>query len=250
MTRRFEVLPDAQAVAAATADRLLAAGRNAIRRRGRFILGLTGGSTPLAVCPLLVVPPRVRMLDWSRVEFFFGDERAVPPNDPESNYNTARLALLDYLPGLRMDQVHRMPCELDDLDAGAWQYERELREVVGGRGMPRFDLIWLGMGADGHTASLFPGSDALAERRRLVVANWVPSLDAWRMTLTYPVLNAAREVMFVVTGADKAAAFGQVRSGSSGPPAARVRAERTLWLVDTAAAGKVEREAVAAGTIR
>jgi 6-phosphogluconolactonase len=250
MTRRFEVLPDVQAVATATADRLLAAGRNAIRRRGRFILALTGGTTPLAVCPLLVVPPRVRMLDWSRVEFFFGDERAVPPNDPESNYNTARLALLDYLPGLRMDQVHRMPCELEDLDAGAWQYERELRQVVGGPGVPRFDLIWLGMGADGHTASLFPGTDALDERERLVLANWVPSLEAWRMTLTYPVLNAAREAMFVVTGADKAEAFAEVRSGSSEPPAGRVRAERTLWLVDAAAAGRVEREAISAGTIR
>ena len=237
MTPRFEVHPDPEAVAAATADRLLAAGRNAIRRRGRFVLALTGGSTPLAVCPLLVVPPRVRMLDWTKVEFFFGDERAVPPNDPESNFNTARLALLDYLPRLRMEQVHRMPCELEDLDAGAWQYEEELRRVIGGEGIPRFDLVWLGMGADGHTASLFPGTPALDERERLVVANWVPSLDAWRMTLTYPVLNAAREAMFVVNGADKADAIARVRSGSLDPPAARVRAERTVWLVDAAAAG-------------
>jgi 6-phosphogluconolactonase len=256
VTRRFEVFADVDAVAAATADRLVAAGRNAIRRRGRFILALTGGTTPLAVCPLLVVPPRVRMLDWSRVEFFFGDERAVPPNDPQSNYNTARLALLDYLPGLRMDQVHRMPCELDDLDSGAWQYERELQEVIGGDGIPRFDLIWLGMGADGHTASLFPGTAALDERQRLVVANWVPSLDAWRMTLTYPVLNAAREAMFVVTGAEKAPALASVRSGSDEHPAARVHARRTVWLVDEAAAGQSEgpgadeREAAAAGSIR
>ena len=192
-------------------------------------------SCPLAVCPLLVVPPRVRMLDWTRVEFFFGDERAVPPNDPESNYNTARLALLDYLPRLRMEQVHRMPCELEDLDAGARQYEEELRRVVGGDGIPRFDLVWLGMGADGHTASLFPGTAALEERERLVVANWVPSLDAWRMTLTYPVLNAAREAMFVVTGADKSDALARVRAGSPDTPAALVRAERTVWLVDTAA---------------
>ena len=237
MSRRFEILPDPDAVAAATADRLIAAGRNAIRRRGRFILGLTGGTTPLAVCPLLVVPPRVRMLDWTKVQFFFGDERAVPPNDPESNYNTARLALLDYLPRLRMEQVHRMPCELEDIDAGARQYEAELRRVVGGDGTPVFDLIWLGMGADGHTASLFPGTAALDERERLVVANWVPSLDAWRMTLTYPVLNAAREAMFVVNGADKADAVARIRSGSDDLPAARVRAGRTLWLVDAAAAG-------------
>ncbi len=237
MTRRFEVFPDVEAVAAATADRLVAAGRNAIRRRGRFILGLSGGSTPLSVCPLLVVPPRVRMLDWSKVEFFFGDERAVPPDDPESNYNTARLALLDYLPRVRMEQVHRMPCDLDDLDAGARLYERELRRVIGGDPIPVFDLIWLGMGPDGHTASLFPGSEGLAERQRLVVANYAPGPDAWRMTLTFPVLNAAREAMFVVTGAEKADALRSIRDGSRELPAGRVNPGRTLWLVDAAAAG-------------
>lgn len=237
MIRRFEVLPDADAVAAATADRLVAAGRNAIRRRGRFVVALTGGSTPLAVCPLLVVPPRVRMLDWSRVEFFFGDERAVPPDSPESNYNTARLALLDYLPRVRMEQVHRMPADEEDLDAAARRYEEELRTVIGGDPVPRFDLVWLGMGADGHTASLFPGSTALAERERLVVATWAPGPEAWRMTLTYPVLNAAREAMFVVTGKDKADALARVRDGSDPPPASGVHAGRTLWLVDAAAAG-------------
>jgi 6-phosphogluconolactonase len=130
-----------------------------------------------------------------------------------------------------------MPCELEDLDFGARQYEEELRRVIGGDGVPVFDLIWLGMGADGHTASLFPDSAALDERERLVVANWVPSLEAWRMTLTYPVLNAAREAMFVVTGADKADAVARIRAGSDDPPAARVRARRTIWLVDAAAAG-------------
>jgi 6-phosphogluconolactonase len=238
VTRRFEVLPDADAVAAATADRLVAAGRNAIRRRGRFILALSGGSTPLAVCPLLVVPPRVRMLDWSKVEFFFGDERAVPPDDPESNYNTARLAMLDYLPGVRMEQVHRMPCDLDDLAAGARLYERELRRVIGGDPYPIFDLMWLGMGPDGHTASLFPGSAGLQERDRWVVSHYAPGPHAWRMTLTFPVLNAAREVMFVVTGAEKAGAFTRIRAGSRELPAGRVNARRTLWLVDAAAAGE------------
>lgn len=243
MTQRFEVLPDVEAVAAATADRLLAAGRNAIRRRGRFVLALSGGSTPFAVCPLLVVPPRVRMLDWSKVEFFFGDERAVPPDDPESNYNTARVAMLDYLPRISMSQVHRMPCDLEDLDAGARLYERELRRVIGGDGIPVFDLIWLGMGPDGHTASLFPGSAGLVERKRLVVAHYAPGPDAWRMTLTFPVLNAAREVMFVATGAEKAEAFASVRSGSRELPAGRVRARRTLWLVDAAAAGGTDASA-------
>jgi 6-phosphogluconolactonase len=240
VTRRFEVLPDANAVAAASADALIAAGRNAIGRRGRFLLALSGGSTPLAVCPYLVVPPRIGMLDWTRVRFFFGDERAVPPDDAASNYDIARRALLDYLPHVSMDQVYRMHAESDDLDRAAADYEAEMRRVFGvddPAGRPRFDLIWLGMGADGHTASLFPGSAALNERRRWAVANWAPGRKAWRLTLTFPVLNAAREVMFVATGAEKAAALRAIRAGGSDLPAARVRARRTVWLVDRAAAG-------------
>jgi len=239
VTTTFEVHPDVDAVAAATADRLIAAGQNAMRRRGRFTVALSGGSTPLAVCPLLVVPPRVRQLDWSRVEFLFGDERAVPPDHPDSNYRLAREALLDYLPRLRMEQVHRMHAEEPDLDAAARRYEDVLRARVAGRPgrAPAIDLIWLGMGADGHTASLFPRSAALGERRRWVMGNWAPSIEAWRMTLTYPVLNAGREVMFVVTGAEKAAAVRAIRSGQSDLPAGRVRARRTRWILDAAAGG-------------
>jgi len=239
VTTTFEVHPDVDAVAAATADRLIAAGQNAMRRRGRFTVALSGGSTPLAVCPLLVVPPRVRQLDWSRVEFLFGDERAVPPDHPDSNYRLAREALLDFLPRLRMEQVHRMHAEEPDLDTAARRYEDVLRARVAGRPgrAPAIDLIWLGMGADGHTASLFPGSAGLGERRRWVVGNWAPSIEAWRMTLTYPVLNAGREVMFVVTGAEKAAAVRAIRSGQSDLPAGRVRARRTRWILDAAAGG-------------
>jgi len=239
VTTTFEVHPDVDAVAAATADRLIAAGQNAMRRRGRFTVALSGGSTPLAVCPLLVVPPRVRQLDWSRVEFLFGDERAVPPDHPDSNYRLAREALLDYLPRLRMEQVHRMHAEEPDLDTAARRYEDVLRARVAGRPgrAPAIDLIWLGMGADGHTASLFPGSAGLGERRRWVVGIWAPSIEAWRMTLTYPVLNAGREVMFVVTGAEKAAAVRAIRSGQSDLPAGRVRARRTRWILDAAAGG-------------
>lgn len=239
MSRRYIVLPDIDAVATATADRLIAAGQNAMRRRGRFVVALSGGSTPRAVCPLLVVPPRVRQLDWSRVEFFFGDERAVPPDHPDSNYRLAREALLDYLPGLRTENVHRMPADTPDMDSAARAYEDELRSVIGshdGR-PPVFDLIWLGMGADGHTASLFPGSAALGERRRWVVANWAPSIEAWRMTLTFGVLNAAREAMFVVTGGEKADAVRAIRNDEADLPAGRVRARRTLWILDAAAGG-------------
>jgi 6-phosphogluconolactonase len=240
VSRQFIVLPDVSSVAVATADRLIAAGRNAIRRRGRFTLALSGGSTPLAVCPLLVVPPRVRQLDWKLVEFFFVDERTVPPDHPDSNYATERGALLDHLPGVRAHQVHRMHADVPDLDAGAQAYEMELRATFGIHDdrPPSFDLVWLGMGRDGHTASLFPGSAALEEQKRWVVANWAPGISRWRMTLTFPVLNAAREALFVVTGADKSDALRAVRSGRSNLPAARVNARRTTWIVDAAAAGE------------
>ena len=243
MTREFVVLPDADAVATVTADRLIAAGQEAIDRHGRFYFALTGGSTPLAVCPMLVVPPRVNQLDWSKVEFFFGDERAVPSRHPQSNYNTARIALLDFLPGVLAGQVHRMIGEAADLDAAAHAYQALVRRTldpmpeIEPAPPPAFDLIWLGMGPDGHTASLFPDTSALDETERWVVPNWVPQLDAWRLTLTFPILNAAREVNFVVTGADKAAAFASVRSGSLELPSARIEAARTDWLVDEEAAG-------------
>ena len=238
MTREFVVLPDADAVAITTADRLIAAGQEALERHGRFFFALTGGSTPLTVCPLLVVPPRVNQLDWTRTEFFFGDERAVPARHPESNYNAARLALLDFLPGVQPGQVHRMIGEAADLDAAAHGYEAAIRRTLGGEAdPPQFDLVWLGMGPDGHTASLFPDTAAIDETERLVVRNWVPDMDAWRLTMTFPLLNAAREVNFVVTGADKARAFASVRSGSDELPSARIDAERTLWFVDQAVAG-------------
>jgi 6-phosphogluconolactonase len=239
VTREFVVLPDADAVATTTADRLIAIGHEAIERQGRFFFALTGGSTPLTVCPLLVVPPRVNQLDWSKVEFFFGDERAVPARHPESNYNTARLALLDFLPGVLPGQVHRMIGEAADLDAAARAYEALIGRTIGriAPQPPAFDLVWLGMGEDGHTASLFPGTAALDETEHWAVANWVPQMDAWRLTLTFPILNAAREVNFVVTGTDKAPALASIRSGSLELPAARIDAARTTWIVDEQTAG-------------
>jgi 6-phosphogluconolactonase len=132
-----------------------------------------------------------------------------------------------------------MPAEAEDIDAAAMGYESEIRLAFGARGSepPAFDLIWLGMGPDGHTASLFPGTAALDEEQRWVVGNWVPQQDTWRMTLTYPVLAAAREVLFVVTGADKAEAIRAIRAGGSGLPSERVAGDGVEWLIDAAAAG-------------
>jgi 6-phosphogluconolactonase len=232
----------------AAADRIVASARNAIRRRGRCVLALSGGSTPRLVYPLLASPPRVGAVDWSRVEFFWGDERAVPPDHPDSNYGLARRLLLDQLPGVRPDAVHRIPADAPDPDAAARRHEAELGRATGVRPgtseRPRFDLVWLGMGPDGHTASLFPGARILEERRRWVVPATARGTVAVRerMSLTLPVINAARQVLFVVAGADKAAAVRSVRSGSRELPAARVRARSTLWLIDAAAAGQAARE--------
>jgi len=234
---RFTVLRDPATVAEATADRFVTTARAAIEERGVFRVALSGGSTPKQVYPLLLEPARRDQVDWGAVEFFWGDERAVPPDHPESNFGVAYGMLISQLPSVRQDRIHRMPAEAPDLDAAALSYESELRLAFGARGdePPAFDLIWLGMGPDGHTASLFPGSVGLEERHRWVIANFAPSQDAWRMTLTFPVLNAGRDVLFVVTGADKADALREIRAGGSDLPAARVDGDQVEWIVDAAA---------------
>ncbi len=239
MTIEMVVLPTPAAVAAEAADGFVSAARHAVRHRGRFLVALSGGRTPHTAFHMLRATPRVGQVAWDKVEILWSDERAVPPDDPESNYGAARESLLDALPGLRREAVHRMRGEAADLDAAAREYEDELRQVTGAGSdeVPTLDLVWLGMGTDGHTASLCPGDDALKVTDRLVVATWPPGYDTPRLTLTYPVLNAARQATFVVTGADKAETLDAIRRGAD-LPASRVHAERTTWLVDAAAAGQ------------
>jgi 6-phosphogluconolactonase len=234
------VLPDKAALAAEAADRFVVTARGAVEERGRFFVALSGGTTPEVVFPLLHSAPRVDRVDWSRVEVFWGDERNVPPDHPESNFGNAYRMLLAHLPSLRPEAIHRMQAESPDLEGAALAYEAELRLAFGTRGdeLPAFDLIWLGMGPDGHVASLFPGSKALREMDRWVVPNWAPARRIWRLTLTLPVLNAAREVHFLVSGENKANAVSHIRSGRSRLPAARVHAQRTIWILDRAAAGE------------
>jgi 6-phosphogluconolactonase len=233
------VLPTPAAVAAEATDGFVSAARHAVRHRGRFLVALSGGRTPHTAFHMLRATPRVGQVAWDKVEILWSDERAVPPDDPESNYGAARESLLDALPGLRPEAVHRMRGEAADLDAAAREYEDELRQVTGAGPdeVPTLDLVWLGMGTDGHTASLCPGDDALKVTDRLVVATWPPGYDTPRLTLTYPVLNAARLATFLVTGADKAETLDAIRRGAD-LPASRVHAERTTWLVDAAAAGQ------------
>lgn len=240
MSRRFLVLASRAEVAEAAADRVVAAARNAIRRRGSFRIALPGGSTPGAAYALLAQAPRVRRVDWSQVEFFWGDERAVPPDHPESNFGMAWRLLLSHLPGLRSNALHRMPADETDLEAAAAAYQRQMARAFGiapgAARPPALDLVWLGVGRDGHTASLFPGAAALGERRRWVVATAAPPPQPARLTLTFPVINVARAVLVVATGSDKAPVLRAIRSGAEQVPAARIRTGRSLWLLDTLAA--------------
>lgn len=209
--RQIETFPDLDAVSREAAQRFVTHAQAAMRDGGRFTVALAGGSTPERLYRLLATPQYRDRVQWERVHFFFGDERCVPPDDTQSNYRMAKNALLDAVPEA---QVSRIEGERAPQDA-AVAYEAAVRAAFGAEGVPRFDLILLGMGPDGHTASLFPHTDALNETTRLVVANRVAKLDTWRLTLTYPVLNAAAHVLFLVGGADKAAA---VHAVLDGPP--------------------------------
>lgn len=242
----LHVAPDAGAAARAAAELIAAAAARAVAERGRFTLALAGGSTPRRLYELLADPgAEFRAgIAWDRVHVFFGDERHVPPDHPDSNHRMAREALLDHVP---VASVHRMHGEEPDAAVAALAYEAELAGFFavppGGR-PPRLDLVLLGLGADGHTASLFPGSAALEERHRWVAAPYVERLGVHRLTLTLPVLDAAREVVFLVAGADKAAAVAQVLApapGSARLPAACVRPEdgALRWIVDQAAAARL-----------
>ncbi len=232
---------DAAALAEAAADLFARLAAEAIAARGRFNVALSGGSTPRVLHARLSAPDakRAARLDWTRVHVFWGDERCVPPDHPDSNYRMARETLLDRVP-LPAANVHRIHGELPPERAAA-EYERALRAYFGDGSLPRFDLILLGLGEDGHTASLFPGSAALGEAARWAVA--VPHSDPPppplpRVSLTLPVLNAAAQVVFLVSGAGKAQRLAQVlrRPGES-LPAGRVHPTGgLLWLVDAAAA--------------
>jgi 6-phosphogluconolactonase len=215
----LRVLSDAAAVARAAADEIIAASAAAGER---FAICLSGGSTPQAMYRLLAGDDRDRV-DWARWHVFFGDERRVPPDDPNSNYGNACVALLDRVP-IPEGQIH----PLTDAD----QYEGLLRAFFGES--PRFDLLMLGMGDDGHTASLFPGSISLREEERWVIAPPDVVKGLARLTLTLPALNAARRALFLVAGKDKADALRRIEAGEE-LPAGMVRGAE--WLVDEAALG-------------
>ena len=224
-----------EGLAEAAAGAFVQSAAEAIAERGRFAVALAGGSTPRTTYEVLA-RDHAEDLDWPNVHVFFGDERTVPPDHEDSNYWMAREALLDRVP---IGSVHRMRGELPPDEAAA-SYEEDLGQFFGGE-FPVLDLVMLGIGEDGHTASLFPETAALEVTDRLAFANPVPKLDTTRLTLTVPVLNAAREVHFLVAGGGKAEALAEILEGDAAPrqyPAKLVRPSGgPTWLVDRAAAG-------------
>lgn len=233
------IYPDIDTLSQDAAQHIVGIASESIAERGLFTIALSGGNTPRKTYSLLGSEPYSSQIDWELVHIFWSDERCVPPDSPDSNYRMAHEELLSKIsiPAL---QVHRMPADLPDRDAAAQEYTDEMRRIFG-KDVPDFDLIQLGMGPEGHTASLFPHQASLHETRRLVMPVSVPKPPPDRLTFTPPLLNAARNVLFLVTGEDKADALKEVLEGKYQPdeyPAQIVSPPNgeVEWVVDRDAA--------------
>jgi 6-phosphogluconolactonase len=242
-----QIYPDADALAKAAALDLIRLARESVAARGIFTLALAGGSTPRKLYSLLATDPEFQSFPWANTHLFFGDERHVPPSHVDSNYLMVSSTLL--ASGLVLAaNVHRVRAELPDANMAAADYDVELhtffKDCMRINGFPRFDVILLGMGPDGHTASLFPESKALEEKERWVVANWVEKFKSTRITFTFPVLDAARSIFLLVAGADKAPMLYEVlgsKRDTAVYPVQRVKPVdgEKIWLLDKAAAAQL-----------
>jgi len=233
MPVEVKIVPDNATLARVAAQEFHRLAEAGIKERGRFSVALSGGNTPRAVYSLLAAEHKD--LPWDRIHVFFGDERGVPPNHPDSNFRMASESLLSKAP-IPEKNVHRIRTELEP-QAAAKDYDEQLAAFFQliNHDWPRFDLIFLGLGDDGHTASLFPGSSALSDVSGRVAANWVEKLQTFRITLTFPVLNHAADVIFLVSGESKAQILSAVlRPGAGKYPAQGIQLEngRLLWLAD------------------
>lgn len=241
----FEVYSDHRALFQAAAEHFSEIANSAVAAHGIFFVALAGGNTPRELYLLLAQPAWRSRVPWEKAHIFFGDERCVPPEHPDSNYRMAREVLLEAL-SLPEQNIHRMAGEQEP-HAAALAYQQEIRRVfsIAGDKLPRFDLILLGLGSDGHTASLFPGTAALHEKEKLVVANYVDKLNSFRLTLTLPVLNNAQHIMFLAVGDNKANILHEIFEMPDRPikyPAELVRPTNgtVIWLLDRAAANKLQ----------
>jgi 6-phosphogluconolactonase len=252
--RVIQTFADIDEVSRAAAAEFVRCAGEAIAARSRFTVALSGGSTPHHQFQLLAAEPYRDQVDWPGVQVFWGDERSVPPDHKDSNYRMAKEALLTKVP-LTASNVHRLKAERTDRDNAAREYQETIARVFGVPAdgePPAFDLVLLGMGPDGHTASLFPHTTALGETTRWVVVNYVAKFSTDRVTLTYPILNRAREVLFLVTGADKAEPLQEVLEGPPDPlrlPSQKIRpvSGKLVWFLDRLAAAKLTQSAPGAG---
>ncbi len=241
----IRIFQDSQALAQGAANEFAAHTNEAVNARGIFHVALSGGSTPKGLFTLLAKDDALRQkIAWDKIHFWWSDERHVPPEHPDSNFKMANDALFSRV-DVPPQNIHRVRAENPDASQAALDYENELRSMfeTNAPAFPQFDLILLGMGNDGHTASLFPGTRALAETTRLVVANWVGKFYTWRITFTAPFINAARCVMFLVAGEDKALPLKGVLEGPHEPaqlPAQLIQPTggNLIWLLDEKAASE------------
>lgn len=230
---------DRKLLAWAAAEFFVSAAARSIHARGSFNVALAGGSTPRALYANLAADPFKTQVDWPNVHLFWGDERCVPPDHPDSNYRMARETLIDHV-SIPAGNIHRMQGEIEP-EAAAKAYGLMLKDYFNQEGFGGFDLVLLGMGEDGHTASLFPYTPVLKEMKHRCAAVYVDKLDAWRITLTAPVMNAARQVCFMVTGDNKARTLRDVLHGPHQPehlPAQFIQPDdgELIWMVDEPAA--------------
>ena len=240
------IFPDSDTLSRSAAEDIVRIANESIAHHGVFTFALSGGSTPRKLYSLLASDPYKDRIDWSKVEIFWSDERCVPPTDTESNYHLADEVMLSKLP-IPAHHIHRMPANEHDRDAASVAYAEEMQRVFGTENIPAFDLIQIGMGPEGHTCSLFPQQPSLKETSNLVMAVTVPKPPPPRLTFTPPLLNAARHILFLVTGADKSEAVAAVLEGPYQPeeyPAQIIHPTNgdVTWMLDTAAASRLKNQ--------
>jgi 6-phosphogluconolactonase len=246
MAKEIVLCKDINEISQKAADLFVQLCQQSVASSGRFSVALSGGHTPKSLYFLLATDNYRKKIDWNKVHVFWGDERCVAPTDDESNYKMAREALLEKVP-IPQQNIYRILAELPDHNTAAEDYEKQLRGFFNmEKGWPRFDLILLGMGPDGHTASLFPETAALQDTTHLVTANYVEKFGTFRITLTYPVLNNAAFVLFLITGDDKAQALKEVLEGKPQPelyPSQKINPENgtVRFLLDPGAASLLKK---------